>query len=481
MSHILIVDDEEAVCWALKKALGKLGHSVAVASSAEEAFRLVAKQLPDAIILDVRLPGLDGLSALGQLQELSKDAPIIVVTAFGNLSTAVRAVEGGAFDYLAKPFDLDQALDTVARAFRRRTLQQIPTEPPPAESVVPPEEIVGASAAMQTVFKRIALVAPREACVLITGESGTGKELVARAVHRYSSRRERPFLPVHVAALNPNLVESELFGHVKGAFTGAAQARPGLLTLADGGTVFLDELADIPLPVQVKLLRVLEHNDVTPVGSNQPNPLNIRILAATHQDLERKIRDGTFRHDLFFRLNVFQIHLPPLRERRDDIVALAEHFLRRFDARLLPLPSATVQYLLQQPWFGNVRELRNALEHAVIVARGGQLLAEHFPASSGMHTAATPKEQLAAAVLHWLHERIGAAGSRAPANLYDELLRSIEPPLLEDLMRRLQGNRVLAAQWLGLNRATVRKKLMEYGLADIHRPPQKTADEENDV
>jgi two-component system nitrogen regulation response regulator GlnG len=481
MSHILIVDDEEAVCWALKKALGKLGHHVAIASSAEEAFRLVATEIPDAIILDVRLPGLDGLSALGQLQKLTKDAPIIVVTAFGNLSTAVRAVEGGAFDYLAKPFDLDQALDTVARALKRRTLPQTPSEPPPAEGVVPPEEMVGASPAMQTVFKRIALVAPREACVLITGESGTGKELVARAVHRYSSRRERAFLPVHVAALNPNLVESELFGHVKGAFTGAAQARPGLLALADGGTVFLDELADIPLPVQVKLLRVLEHNDVTPVGSNQPNPLNIRILAATHQDLERKIADGTFRHDLFFRLNVFQIHLPPLRERRDDIGPLAEHFLRRFDARLLPLPSATAQYLLQQPWFGNVRELRNALEHAVIVARGGPLLAEHFPASSGMHTAAAPKEQLAAAVLHWLHERIGASGSHAPANLYEELLRSIEPPLLEDLMRRLQGNRVLAAQWLGLNRATVRKKLTEYGLADIHRPPQKTADEENDV
>ena len=481
MSHILIVDDEEAVCWALKKALGKLAHQVAVASSAEEAFRLVARQLPDAIILDVRLPGLDGLSALAQLQMLSKDAPIIVVTAFGNLSTAVRAVEGGAFDYLAKPFDLDQALDTVARALRRQTLQQTPTEPAHAENFEPPEEMVGASPAMQTVFKRIALVAARDACVLITGESGTGKELVARAVHRYSSRRERAFLPVHVAALNPNLVESELFGHVKGAFTGAAQARPGLLTLADGGTVFLDELADIPLPVQVKLLRVLEHNDVTPVGSSQPNPLNIRILAATHQDLERKIGDGTFRHDLFFRLNVFQIHLPPLRERRDDIGPLAEHFLRRFDARLLPLPSATAQYLLQQPWFGNVRELRNALEHAVIVARGGPLLAEHLPTSSGMHTAATSKEQLAAAVLHWLHERIGAAGSHAPANLYEELLRSIEPPLLEDLMRRLQGNRVLAAQWLGLNRATVRKKLTEYALADIHRPPQKTADEENEV
>jgi two-component system nitrogen regulation response regulator GlnG len=338
--------------------------------------------------------------------------------------------------------------------------------------------MVGASAAMQNVFKRIALVAPREACVLITGESGSGKELVARAVHRYSARRDRPFLPVHIAALNPNLVESELFGHVKGVFTGAAQARPGVLALADGGTVFLDELADIPLPVQVKLLRILEHNEVTPVGSNQPAPLNVRILAATHQDLERKIAEGTFRHDLFFRLNVFQIHLPALRERREDILPLAEHFLRRFDGKLLPLLPASVQFLMNQPWFGNVRELRNALEHAVIVARGGPLLPEHFPALSGIRTS-DPRSQLGSAVLQWLADRIQAAGPNAPANLYEELLKCVEPPLLEELMRRLQGNRVLAAQWLGLNRATVRKKLTEYGLADIHRPPHKM-DEDDD-
>jgi two-component system nitrogen regulation response regulator GlnG len=477
MSHLLIVDDEEAVCWALQKALTKLGHRVAVAPSAEKAFRLIEKQVPDAIVLDVRLPGLDGLSALARLREMTQDAPVIVVTAFGNLSTAVRAVEGGAFDYLAKPFDLDQALDTVARALKRRALSQTATETPVAEAT-PPEEMVGASAAMQNVFKRIALVAPREACVLITGESGSGKELVARAVHRYSARRDRPFLPVHIAALNPNLVESELFGHVKGVFTGAAQARPGVLALADGGTVFLDELADIPLPVQVKLLRILEHNEVTPVGSNQPAPLNVRILAATHQDLERKIAEGTFRHDLFFRLNVFQIHLPALRERREDILPLAEHFLRRFDGKLLPLLPASVQFLMNQPWFGNVRELRNALEHAVIVARGGPLLPEHFPALSGIRTS-DPRSQLGSAVLQWLADRIQAAGPNAPANLYEELLKCVEPPLLEELMRRLQGNRVLAAQWLGLNRATVRKKLTEYGLADIHRPPHKM-DEDDD-
>lgn len=475
MSHVLIIDDEEAVCWALKKAIGKLGHHVQVASSAEEGFRQIARQIPDAIFLDVRLPGLDGLSALAQIRAESHDAPTIVVTAFGNLSIAVRAVEGGAFDYLAKPFDLDQALETLSRALKQRNMQSA-SAPPVSEPIESPEEMVGTSPAMQNVFKRIALVAPRDACVLITGESGSGKELVARAVHRYSTRRDRPFLPVHVAALNPNLVESELFGHVKGAFTGAAQAKPGLLSLADGGTVFLDELADIPLPVQVKLLRVLEHNEVTPVGSNRPSLLNIRILAATHQDLERRIAEGTFRHDLFFRLNVFQIHLPPLRQRREDIVPLAEHFLRRLDAKLLPIPPATAQYLINQPWIGNVRELRNALEHAVIVARGGPLLPEHFPATTNVRTT-NPTEQLAAAVLQWLEDRIRSGGS-PPANLYEELLKCVEPPLLEELMRRLQGNRVIAAQWLGLNRATVRKKLGEHGLADVHRPNHHGQDDE---
>jgi two-component system nitrogen regulation response regulator GlnG len=466
VSHVLVVDDEEAVCWALDRALTREGHRVAVAASAEEAFELARRQRPDVVVLDVRLPGLDGLSALGRLRQLSQDAPVIVVTAHGNLTTAVRAVEGGAFDYLAKPFDLDQALETVARALQRRAVQaQAPADNggPPAA----PEEIVGRSPAMQLVFKRVALVAPRDACVLITGESGTGKELVARAVHRHSGRRDRPFLPVHVAALNPGLVESELFGHVKGAFTGAAQSRPGLLALADGGTIFLDELADIPPPVQVKLLRVLEHNEVLPVGGNQSQPLNIRILAATHQDLERKVADGSFRHDLFFRLNVFQIHLPPLRERREDVLPLAEHFLKRFEPGALPLPGATAAFLTGLPWLGNVRELRNALEHAVILARGGPLLPEHFPVFSSGLAPANPAEQLAAAVRAWLADRLKNGGGEAPANLYPELLRCVEPALLEEVMRRVQGNRWVAAQMLGLNRATVRKKLGVYGPAGL--------------
>jgi two-component system nitrogen regulation response regulator GlnG len=477
MSHILVVDDEEAVCWTLKKALTQDGHSVAVAASAEEAFTQAGKHKPDAVVLDVRLPGIDGLTALDRFKQLAPRAPVVVITAFGNLDTAVRAVEGGAFDYLAKPFDLSQALDAVARALRVSTAPVSDASEKRERfgetSLADTDEIIGRSPAIQVVFKRIALVAPRDSCVLITGESGTGKELVARAIHRHSGRRDRPFLPVHVAALNPNLVESELFGHTKGAFTGAAQSRPGLLALADGGTVFLDELADIPLPVQVKLLRVLERNEVLPVGSNQPQTLNIRILSATHQDLSRRVADGSFRHDLFFRLNVFQIHLPPLRERAEDIVALAEHFLQRFEARSLPLLPETIKYLSALPWLGNVRELRHALEHAAIVARGGPLLPEHFPSVATGPEAASPVDRVAAAVRLWLAQRIKEGGGKPPADLYGALLRCMEPALLDEVMRRVQGNRWVAAQWLGLNRATVRKKLTAYDLTNAHRPEGK--------
>lgn len=477
MKHILIVDDEEAVCWSLQRALVREGHSVSVAASAEQAFTLLDQQRPDVLVLDVRLPGMDGLTALSRIRQLMPDLPVIVVTAFGDLPTAVRAVEGGAFDYLAKPFDLQQALDCVNRALQRRPTPE--TAPESNNTAAGPEEMVGRSPAMQNVYKRIALVASRDSCVLITGESGTGKELVARAIHRYSARRDRPFLPVHVAALNPNLVESELFGHTRGAFTGATQARPGLLALADGGTIFLDELADIPLPVQVKLLRVLEHNEVLPVGSNQAQPLDIRILTATHQDLTRCVTEGRFRHDLFFRLNVFQIALPALRERPEDIEPLAEHFLRRFELRALPLLPETLRLLQSLPWFGNVRELRNALEHAAIVARGGPLLPEHFPTFSVDLSHASPAQQLATMVRKWLAERVRSNGTKPPDDLYAELLRCVEPALLEEVMRRVQGNRWVAAQWLGLNRATVRKKLTMYDLYQSPAPENIEESEES--
>jgi two-component system nitrogen regulation response regulator GlnG len=258
-----------------------------------------------------------------------------------------------------------------------------------------------------------------------------------------------------------------LFGHVKGAFTGATQNRSGLLALADGGTVFLDELADIPPAVQVKLLRVLEQGQVLPVGSGQVQRCDFRLIGATHQDLSRRVAQGAFRQDLFFRLNVFQIHLPPLRERGDDVLLLAEHFLRRFELRALPLAPETVRLLRSQPWRGNVRELRNALEHAAIVARGGPLLPEHFPPAGAELSGASAKDHLAAAVRQWLAEQL--RGGAIPADLHPSLVRQVEAALLEEVIRRTQGNRWEAARWLGLNRTTVRKKLAGYGLADIHR------------
>ncbi|MCI0702123.1 MAG: sigma-54 dependent transcriptional regulator, partial [Planctomycetia bacterium] len=327
-----------------------------------------------------------------------------------------------------------------------------------------PDAIVGHSPAMQTVFKRIALVAPTAACVLVTGESGTGKELVARAIHANSPRRHKPFLPAHVAAFNPNLVESELFGHVKGAFTGAEKPRDGLLKLADEGTVFLDELADIPLPVQAKLLRVLERQELQPVGGSETQTVDVRIVSATHADLSAAVREGKFRHDLFFRLNVYPIHIPPLRDRVDDIPHLAEHFLRKFGIAnpTSVLPAETLAFLKSRPWHGNVRELRNALEHAAIEARGASLRPEHFPEVSTARGAETTLERLRSLVVEWVREQVDGCKGAEPADLHQKLIEAIEPAVLDEALRQVDGNRLVAARWLGLARATVRKMIRKY-------------------
>jgi two-component system nitrogen regulation response regulator GlnG len=297
--------------------------------------------------------------------------------------------------------------------------------------------------------------------VLITGESGTGKELVARALHRHSLRRERPFLPVHVAALNPNLIESELFGHVKGAFTGANQARPGLLSLVPGGTIFLDELGDIPLPVQAKLLRVLEHQEVLPVGATAPEKIDVRLLAATNADLLKAIQNGHFRHDLYYRLNVFEIKLPALKERLDDIRLLAEHFLLALQSQS-SLPEATVAFLTQRRWPGNVRELRNAMEHASIVARGGPILPEHFPEPLAALAPGPIDQRIGDLVREWTQSVLGAQDD--PTTLYEQLLAIIEPPLIDEVLQKTNNNRVATARRLGLARATLRKMMQKFNL-----------------
>ncbi len=452
MQRVLIIDDEEAVCWALREALVRMGHGVAVAGSAEEGLQKASTFHPDVILLDVRLPGADGLSIMEPLARASKQAPILVMTAFGNLETAVRAVEGGAFEYLIKPFDLDQALDGVQRALSRRG---VPSSLPLQTTHGPTEEVVGSSPAMQAVFRRIALVAGGDSPVLLTGESGTGKEWVSRAIHRNSSFREGPFLPVHIGALNPATLESELFGHVKGAFTGASQNRTGLLGLAEGGTLFIDEIADVPLGIQVKILGVLEKNEYYPVGSNQPKPARVRVVVASIKDLEAKAREGTFRADLFYRLNVFGIALPALRDRDRDVIALAEHFLNQLDPRCRNIPKETQAALRAQSWPGNVRELRNAMEHAVILARGGPILPEHLPAPLAQAAGA---DTFPWVIRSWIL-------SQPMEFLYEKLLAKVEPILLEEVLRMTGGNRLQAAARLGINRATLRRMLERHGLA----------------
>jgi two-component system nitrogen regulation response regulator GlnG len=462
MAHLLVVDDEQSICWGLSQLAAAMGHTVATAASAEAGLESAQAQPPDVIVLDVRLPGMDGLTAMHRFQEFLEQTPIIVVTAYGELSTAVAAVRNGAFDYLTKPFDLQVVQRAIQRALRPVARRGPDTAPSPGKTAG--GQIVGTSAAMQEVFKRIALVAPSDACVHLHGESGTGKELVARAIHRYSRRSDGPFVAVNVASLSPSLAESELFGHARGAFTGADQARKGLLEQADGGTIFLDEVADIPLALQVKLLRTLEHGEVLPVGAQRPVQSDFRIISATHQQLGDRLSDGSFRHDLYFRLVTFEIDLPPLRQRRDDIRPLAEHFTELLAAKngwpQSALSEAAVAALEARPWYGNVRELRNAIEHALVLARGGVIAPEHLPPPSppAMTTGAVGEEALAQMVRQWTELQLQGAEKEA-ANLYERLLSIVEPPLLETVLRHHGGQRLAAAEQLGLHRATLRKKL----------------------
>ncbi|MSR58383.1 MAG: sigma-54-dependent Fis family transcriptional regulator [Planctomycetaceae bacterium] len=470
MSTVLIVDDEPAICWAFREALTEDGHAVHVAASAEDALKLADEGCrPDAIVMDIRLPGMDGLAAMQLLHQRLGAKPVVVITAFGSLDTAVRAMEAGAFDYLVKPFDLDQAT-----AVLRRALGSVSNDTPsPGERLTPTDNqtLVGSAPSMQQIFKQIALVAASEVSVLITGESGTGKELVARAIHRHSARREGPFLPVCIPALNPGLIESELFGHVRGSFTGATEDRRGLFELAAGGTVLLDEIADVPVGVQVKLLRALEQREVLAVGDTRARPVELRILAATNRSLPDLIAAGHFREDLYFRLGVFHIHLPALRERREDIPALAAHFLTQFrpagEARNLRLADDTVMEMTNRSWPGNVRELRNAIEHAAIVARGGEIRPEHLPSAAALNLPgqATPAQRAQRHIADWAAEVGLDQPDSADPQVYERFLQLVEPPLLEAILKRCGQNRAAAAQLLGLHRATLRQKLRRHGLS----------------
>mgnify|MGYP003336601698 CR=1 FL=1 len=418
MSRILIIDDEPAIGWSLREMLADEGHAVEVAGSVEAGLETCGRFTPDALLLDVRLPGRDGISALPELQRLVPGAPVVVMTAFGDLDTAVRAVNAGAFDYLVKPFDLESVSRTMAHALAERAAA---ADRRPAVSVAEGPTLVGSSPPMQQVFKQISLVAPTDLPVLVTGETGTGKDLAARAIHAHGPRRDRPFVATSLGALAPSVIESELFGHVRGAFTGATSDRHGLFAMADGGTLFLDEIGEAPLDLQVKLLRALENREVTPVGAATPRPVDVRVIAATNRDLAAAIDSGTFREDLYHRLRVFPIHMPTLAARGDDIDLLATHLLARHAAGR-PTPGMSDEFLAAvrgRAWPGNVRELKHAIEYAAVVARGGTLRPEHLPpqpAAAEDQRAVDPSAEarVTTAVETWVEDALTAGDATGP-------------------------------------------------------------------
>lgn len=458
---VLIVDDEPAICWGFERLLREEGHRVCTASSAELGLELARKERPALIILDVRLPGMDGITALPKFLEVTGGAAVVVMTAFGDLDTAVAAVRQGASDYLVKPFRLDDAVRACQNAMRQRPdsgfAHQVKRQQPGS--------LVGRSTAIQQAFRQIALVADSDLSVLITGETGTGKELVAAAIHQHSSRHAAPYLPIAPVAFNPELIESELFGHAQGAFTGASTARPGVFEAAQGGTVLLDEIGDLGLSTQVKLLRVLESGHFSRVGETHLRQCNVRILAATNTDLHQAVAHGHFREDLFFRLNGVHIHLPPLRERIEDIEILCHHFLRELDYphAAEALEPATLAHLQTRSWLGNVRELRNALEHAAVVARGRGLRPEDFPPPQpGRTDSDMVGPDIAGSVTKWSRQAL--SDDLKQGNLYAEFLKTFEPALLRQVLLKTGGNKVKAAELLGIHRATLRERLRAYDL-----------------
>jgi DNA-binding NtrC family response regulator len=467
---LLIVDDEPSICWAFTQLLQPEGYEVLAAASAEEGLETAERRRPDLILLDVRLPGMSGLDALPRLRELLPETPVLVMTAYGTMETAIEAIRRGASDYLTKPIHNEEALHRIRAALHTwRLSREVAELRGEAERGGGP--MAGKSPAMQEVYKKIGAVAGADCAVLITGESGTGKELVARAVHRYSSRAKGPFLAVNCAALPEQLLESELYGHVRGAFTGAVRDKEGKAETADGGTLFLDEVAELPPGIQAKLLRFLEHKRVERVGATEGRAVDVRILASTNQRLSERIARGLFREDLYYRLNVVSIELPPLRARKDDIPLLVAHFLSRAGgvapARAPQVSQEALKLLEQYDWPGNVRELKNAIEHAVLLARGAALQPAHLPAhilQSLRGEAGTPGQTMEDLVRARTQRALDGAEKRGEGNVYAELAGDVEKAILEATLKRTGGNQVRASRLLGIHRTTLRKKIEEYGL-----------------
>ncbi|GGF64535.1 nitrogen regulation protein NR(I) [Terasakiella brassicae] len=470
---ILIADDDAAIRTVLNQALGRAGYEVRVTGNASTLWRWVNDGEGDLVITDVVMPDENGLDLIPRIKKIRPELRCIVMSAQNTLMTAVRATERGAFEYLPKPFDLNELTSVVKRALE--TPQASKSHTVPTNNMEEDLPLIGRSPAMQDIYRTLARLMGTDLSVMITGESGTGKELVARALHDYGKRRNGSFVALNMAAIPKELIESELFGHEKGSFTGATNRKSGRFEQAEGGTLFLDEIGDMPAEAQTRLLRVLQEGEFTTVGGSTPIKANVRIVAATHRDLRSLIRQGLFREDLYYRLNVVPIRLPPLRERTEDIPELANHFLSQVAEEGLPwktIEKPALERLKQHNWPGNVRELENVIrrlaalysQETITLEVIQQELAE-LNAQSANGGGDSEPDNLSSAIEKHLRSYFDAHGdSLPPSGLYDRVLKELERPLLSMTLEATNGNQIKSAQLLGLNRNTLRKKIRELNI-----------------
>ncbi|MBI3562855.1 MAG: nitrogen regulation protein NR(I) [Gammaproteobacteria bacterium] len=463
METVWIVDDDRSIRWVLEKALKQALLEVKTFENADSALRALDRNSPDVIITDIRMPGMDGLQLLQHIHARDPSLPVIITTAHSDLDSAVSAYKGGAFEYLPKPFDVDEAVALTRRAMdlaQRRNHEQVP-------EVVAATEIIGEAPSMQEVFRAIGRLSRSNITVLINGESGTGKELVAKALHKHSPRASKAFIALNMAAIPRDLLESELFGHEKGAFTGAQGARVGRFEQADGGTLFLDEIGDMPQELQTRLLRVLQDGTFYRVGGHSPIKVDVRIIAATHQNLEKRVQEGLFREDLFHRLNVIRIHIPPLRDRQEDISLLGRYFLSHAATELNVEPKSldkeTEQYLTRLPWPGNVRQLENTCRWLTVMSPGQVIHTADLPLELQSDRIEENKTGDWAEVLRRWVERQLAAGDRG---ILERVMPQFERVMIETALRKSGGRRQDAAKLLGWGRNTLTRKIKELGMEE---------------
>ena len=468
---ILVADDEESIRWVLERACAKDGHTVHAVASGREALVALRERAYDVALIDIKMPDVSGLDVLTRAREDRVDTLFIIMTAQNTMANAIEATKRGAYDYLTKPFNLDEVELLVGRAMELRHLTR-DLERLRGELEQRNELVIGRTSAMQEVYKVIGRVAPTDATVLIQGETGTGKELLAKTIHHHSERRG-PFVALNCPGIPSELLESELFGYERGAFTGAVERRIGKFEAAAGGTLMLDEIADMPLALQAKLLRVLQEREFTRVGGRDALRADVRIIAASNQDLEAAVRAGRFRDDLFFRLNVVRLTLPPLRERRGDIPDLIQFFIDKFNRDLgtaiVGVSDDGREMLMHHTWPGNVRELENALLRAAVLARGRTLVPEDFALAGQPRQSSAEVLPLEEAVRHRLAELLERNAGTPVGELHATLISAVERPLIEIVLERSGGNQVKAAEMLGINRNTLRKKITELGI-EIRRP-----------